>query len=130
MSRNSKDWTDIDVSFTKNRSGEIKIVRSEEAINQSIKIILSTIFGEHVRSEIGSGLFSMLFEPMSGDVAEAMKDTIEDNVEEFENRVVLNNVSVVPFYNDHFYRVRVDYSILPTKRKKTLEYYAPALGEM
>lgn len=130
MSRNFSEWSDIDMNFTMRKSGEIHIVRGEDAINQSIKIILATVFGEHVRSDVGSGLFSLLFEPMSTDIAEIMEDTIEENIEQHENRVTLNSVRVVPFYNDHYYYVVIDYLTRPTKSKKTLEYYAPALGVM
>lgn len=128
MSKSLRDWTDIDANFTKSLSGEIRIVRNEDAINQSIKIILSTIFGEHVRSDIGSGLFALLFEPMSNDVAEFIQDTVEDNIERFEPRVSLREVVAQPLFESHYYRIYIEYFILPTKRKKTLEYYAPALG--
>lgn len=130
MSRKFSEWSDIDMNFTMKKSGEIGIVRGEDAINQSIKIILATVFGEHVRSDIGSGMFSLLFEPMSTDISEIMEDTIEENIEQHETRITLNEVSVRPYYNDHYYHVVINYFVRPTKSKKTLEYYAPALGVM
>ena len=54
-------WSDIDVNFTQRADGSYNVVRGDEAIEQSIKIILSTMKGECVRSDHCTNLLGIVF---------------------------------------------------------------------
>lgn len=128
MSKEFVEWSDIDFNFEKSLGGEIVIATAEDAINQSIKILLSTMKGEHVRSEIGSGLYNILFKPMNEESAEEIKRVIETNIGRYENRVILERVRVVPDFETNYYTIEIKYSMLPSRKKKSLTTYAPAMG--
>lgn len=124
------EWSDIDVRFTKSRAGNIRIVEGEEAINQSIKLILSIMRGDKVRSELGSSLYGLLFEPISDDTAEEMENVIGTNIERYENRVNLERVRVIPNIDQKYYEVVISYRLYPTFTKKSMTTYIPAMGDM
>lgn len=124
------EWSDIDRTFRKTKSGEIAVVTGEDAINQSIKNILSIMRGEKVRSDMGSSLYAVLFEPMSIDSVEEIQSIVDTNIRRYEDRVILTSVRVIPMFDEHYYKLSIDYRIKPTKAKKNLTTFLPAMGEL
>lgn len=121
-------WTDIDLGFKKLPNGEIKIVRDTNAIDQSIKILLSTLRGTRVRTDLGSGLYNVLFQPISEQTAEEISDIVEFAIIKYEPRVILNSVQAFPIPELNFYRLLVDYTIIPSQRRKRLETFIPSMA--
>lgn len=126
---NFVEWSDIDVNFKKRPDGEISIVRGEDAINQSIKLMLSTMRWERVRSDLHSSLYRVLFEPMTQESADEIRSIIETMITRWENRITQLSVRVEPFFEQNFYKIHIGYSLLPTRARKNLTTYVPALGE-
>lgn len=122
------EWSDISVNFKKLPNGEIEVVEGEDCINQSIKNILTIRRGEKVRSDIGSSLYNVLFEPMSKDSAEELESIIETNISRWENRIILRDVTVLPDIQNQFYEINISYSIRKTREKKNLITFVPAFG--
>ncbi len=122
------DWSDIDFRFTKSKTGNIKIVEGEDAINQSIKLILSIMRGEKVRSDMGSSLYALLFNPISDETAEEIQSVIQTNISRFDNRIFVEEVSVIPNLNQKYYEIVISYRIRPSMSKKNLTTYMPAMG--
>ncbi len=75
--------------------GEIQLAVHEEDIRQSIRIILSTSFGERVmRPDFGAGLHSVLFEPLSTTTMSLVQHNVERGLIEWEPRIDLLEVTV------------------------------------
>lgn len=126
---NFVEWSDIDVKFTKSRTGNIRIVEGEDAINQSIKLTLSIMSGEKVRSNLGSGLYALLFNPISDETSEEIQSIIETNLSRFDNRIIVERVSVRPNLDQKYYEISVVYRITPSMKKKNMTTFMPALGD-
>ena len=101
----TKTWSDVDSHLNIDSSGNVIVHRQDEALRQSMLNILSTMRGERVRSDIGSGVFSLLFEPVDDETAEDIQEAIQFSLSEFENRINLLNVQVRPNEAGRYYEV-------------------------
>lgn len=121
----SSTWSDIASDLRIDRAGNVVVLRNDDAIQQSLRNIFSTVRGERVRSDIGSGLSSLVFEPVSEDTAEDIRETMAFSIERFENRIILLGIEVIPFPDDHYYEIVIRYrernSISPQEMRTFLE---------
>ena len=101
----TKTWSDVDIHLNIDGSGNVIVRRQDEALRQSILNILSTMRGERVRTDIGSGVYSLLFEPVNDETAEDIQEAIRFSLSEFENRINLLNVQVRPNEDERYYEV-------------------------
>ena len=105
-----KTVRDLDSRLQVTPRGSIKIIEGEDVIKQSIKTILSTIPGERVRQPtFGSDLYSHLFEPMDEITISEIQESIETALTNFENRIIVRQVSVRPNFDDSYYEVNISY---------------------
>jgi phage baseplate assembly protein W len=76
-------------------AGEVQMAVHEEDIRQSIRIILSTSFGERVmRPDFGAGLRSVVFEPLNTTTMSLVQHNVERALIEWEPRIDLLEVLV------------------------------------
>lgn len=96
MPRNTRTFTDLDFNFTSHpKTSDVTLKNDEEAIKQSIKnLILTRNYERPFRSEIGSQINSLLFEPVSLLLISMLEQTIKDVIYNFEPRVVIIDVTV------------------------------------
>jgi phage baseplate assembly protein W len=77
--------------------GRIETVAYEEDIRQAIRIILATDRGERVmRPDFGAGLNSFVFEPVSQTTMERVRTRVEESLIDWEPRIDVEEVAVVP----------------------------------
>jgi len=70
-----------------------ELVEGEQDIEQSLRILLSTVPGERVhRPEYGCGIYKMVYEKMDSNTMTLFKHIIEKAVLLFEPRITLNDV--------------------------------------
>ena len=100
----SRSFKDVNISFAKNAvTKDTAIVKNENAIKQAIKNLVLTRPGEkHFQPEIGSEVYTLLFEPLDDFTAETIQDEIinipllknhtnsiiEYNASDFENKKI------------------------------------------
>lgn len=118
MARNTRTFSDLDLSFTKHPVTD-DVVRKydEEAIKQSVRnLILTANYERPFHSEIGSQLRGLLFEPISPMLNMLIKRAIIDAINNFEPRVRLTEVVVrfSPDNNDVY--VSIEFTIVNTTR--------------
>jgi phage baseplate assembly protein W len=76
-------------------SGGVRMVKDEEDIAQSLRLILLTSYGERVmRPDYGSNLSSINFRSLDGNTVNELKSYVEQAVLQFEPRVTLHDVTV------------------------------------
>lgn len=114
-------WSDVDSFFRLDASGNLKIHKDSEAINQSLRNFFSTIRGQRVRRTLGSGLITYLFEDVSEETAEDIQDVIETGIERYEPRVNLRRVRVNPLYDSNAYQIQIRYQLVSSGEFETLE---------
>ena len=119
------NWSDMVPDMRIDQSGNVGVVRNAESIQQSLKNLLSTVQGERVRSDIGSGLNFLLFESVDDDTAEDIRETITYAIERHENRINLLGVTVIPYPDENYYEIVIRFrernSISPQEMRSFLE---------
>lgn len=121
-------YSDVDTRLRITPSGNVTIKYDEDVIIQSIENILSTVFGEDVRSPIGSRLITLLGRPMSIDTANDISDTIRQNILDHEPRVAIESLNVIPEMNLGTYMVKMQLRIQAIPRRLNYERRLRTLG--
>jgi phage baseplate assembly protein W len=105
-------------------SRAIAAVSDEEDVRQSIRIILGTGRGERVmRPDFGAGLHDFLFAPSNFATTEALRVRVEESLIDWEPRIELEQVSVVPAADDGSrLDIEVVYRVRSTNTRHNLVY--------
>ena len=106
-------FKDLDISLRRNpNTGDIYSIRDIEAVKRSVKLLVLTQFSEiPVHSEIGTYVYSSLFENFGIDTQIKIKRTIKDAINNFAPRVNLIDVTVLENIEDHSIEINVVFSI-------------------
>jgi len=104
-------YSDINSQLSSDKTGDFKIEYDGEAVMQSIKNIFATISGERVRNGIGSSLVRYLFQPMTEDTVDAIKNEITNNIKKHEPRIRTINVNVIGDKQKYVYEVTVTITV-------------------
>jgi phage baseplate assembly protein W len=107
-------YTDIDPMFSRNpKTGDLLLVRDDQAIRTSLKNLLMTSFGERLfQPTIGGSLRSLLFEPIDAITTMEIKDRILKTILDHEPRVSNVTVDVSASEDQNGYGVDIEYSIV------------------
>lgn len=110
--------TDLDLNFVPNpMTGDINPVKDIEAIKNSVKNLISTNFQERpFQPEIGSGVRGLLFELADPITMHDIEMAITRTIENFEPRVILQNVEVSDDVDNNAYNVSITFQILATEQ--------------
>lgn len=113
MTTPTKLYKDIDLTFAKTTSKDVAKRIDVNAVKQSIKNLLLTRPGERpFQPELGSDLYSILFEPMDTVTVEALKGVISTCIGNYEPRVKLQEVAVNPNYDMNSYDISLYFYII------------------
>jgi phage baseplate assembly protein W len=95
-SKNTKTFVDLDLSFKANPfTKDIYLKTDEEAVKTALKHLIQTKnFDRPFHPEIGTQVYSLLFENFSPAVRIALERTIRETIEKFETRVRIINIDV------------------------------------
>jgi phage baseplate assembly protein W len=117
MARNTRTFSDLDLNFTAHPvTGDITRKYDEEAIKQSVRnLILTQNYERPFHSEIGSQVRAVLFEPASPMTTVMLQRSIEDVINNFEPRVVLDLVEVSANLDDNSYYIKIYFRIINTE---------------
>ena len=91
-----KQFADLDLSFTINPfTKDLYLKTDEDAVKTAIKHLIRTKnFERSFHPEIGTQVYSLLFENFSSAVKLAMEQTITESIEKYEKRARLISVEV------------------------------------
>lgn len=113
MTTPTKLYKDIDLTFAKTTSKDVAKRIDVNAVKQSIKNLLLTRPGERpFQPNLGSELYSILFEPMDAVTVETLKGVISTCIGNYEPRVKLQEVAVSPNYDENAYDVSLYFYII------------------
>ena len=110
----SRSFKDVNVSFAKNPvTKDTAVVKNENAIKQAIKNLVLTRPGEkHFQPEIGSEVYTLLFEPLDDFTAETIQDEIINTINGNEDRVSLESVICEVDEERNGFEVEIRYRIV------------------
>ena len=114
VQRASKSFKDINMSFKVNPlTFDLIANTNETAIARSVRNLILTAPGERpFNPELGSQVSRLLFEPMDDITTEALKEQIENTINNFEPRVRLRQVIVRPNLDNNEYDISIRYDII------------------
>ena len=107
-----KLWTEIDSRFVKNTSGGVLVAEDVRSVMCSIDNILRTRKGERfMLPTFGSDLAAMLFEPMSTSILAGMSETIKRDIEAWDDRPIINNVTYYQLPDRNLVQLTIEFAI-------------------
>jgi len=112
--RTSKAFRDVSATFQVNPLNfDIVSLRNENAIARSVRNLILTIPGERPFNPVlGSNVYKLLFENFDSQTAFAIRTQIQICLENFEPRIVVDDVNVVPDFDAHEFNVTIRYKIV------------------
>jgi hypothetical protein len=110
----SRSFKDFGISFARNLfTDDVSVLTNENAIKQSVKNLVMTVPGEKpFQPLIGSRVSELLFEPLDAFTIDAIREEIEITIKQFEKRVRLNKVDVIPIYENNKISITIVYKII------------------
>lgn len=102
-----------DINLSAGTISPFEVVSDIDSINQNIMLIAATPKRSKIwRPELGSNIVEYLFEPIDGQTANAIRvELIKALEENYEYRVVLRNIEVIPDLVNQSYYVDMDYTV-------------------
>ena len=94
-------------------SGALLRFVNEKAVTRSIRNLILTNPGERLyQPDIGSGIRSLMFEPMTQFTANTLRKMIEDTIRKYEERAQILAVEVIPDEDRNRYVVTIVYMLI------------------
>ena len=120
----SRGFQDLAVSFKANPStGDFGVVKNENAIQQSVRNLILTQFGERpFQEEIGSRVNTLLFEPWDPFSVDTLKSEIFNCLSRLEPRIECTNVEVRDESDINAVQIGIDYTIVGESEVKQVDF--------
>jgi phage baseplate assembly protein W len=114
MERTSRVYSDLDIKFSKHPvTKDVAIKTDEYAIISAVRNIIMTNFGERrFTPKFGSDVLSQLFEPLDDMTAMNIKEEIITSLTNYEPRVKIDFVNVVPNFDLDGFNVTIRFYLL------------------
>jgi phage baseplate assembly protein W len=105
-------WSEIDPNFVIDGQGRLKIVTNVAAVEAGIDQILRTRKGERVGlPTFGSSLSDIVFEPLNSTGIKLLTRTIKEDIETWDDRVVVEGVNLYQNPDEQSLSIKVFYAI-------------------
>ena len=99
------------------------MVKNENAIKQSVRNLILTMFGERpFQPNIGSKVRALLFEPWDPFSVDSMKSEIYNVISRLEPRVVCTGVSVRDDSEINSVQISIDYTIVGQQEVQNVDF--------
>ena len=110
----SRSFKDLSFNFSKHPiTNDIVVLKNEEAIKQSVKnLVLTKLRERPFRPEIGTDSTSYLFELNRNTASNELLQQIENVLETYESRIVLQRIDVDTDDSLHSYDISIEYLIV------------------
>ena len=107
-------FKDLNVTFKPHPiTGDLVSIKDEASIKQAIVNLLLTNKGERLFApDIGSGVSRLLFEQMDYGVAALIKSEIDQVLTEYEPRINIINLEVIPDFDNNGFEVGLEFEIV------------------
>jgi hypothetical protein len=104
-------------------TGGVQESAGERKVEESIRIILGTQYGERVmRPTFGCNLKSLVFAPNNGATANLTRHYVEEGVQRWEPRIELVEVRVEPQNREATLLIHIIYRLRSTQEVRSMVY--------
>lgn len=110
----SRSFRDFKLSFLKNPvTSDVTVVKDAQAIKESVRNIVMTRFGEKLfEPKFGSKVNELLFEQADEFLGETLKGEIEQAVQNFEPRVIMDRVDIYLVEGSNELEIEMEFKII------------------
>jgi phage baseplate assembly protein W len=121
----ARQYRDLDLNFMAHpvKKDVTKNVDEMAVINSVKNLILTNHYERPFHPEIGSNVQKLLFENMDKITANALKREIEDVIKNFEPRVNIQSVNVLPNYDNNSFSVGMQFTIINRTEPITIQFF-------
>lgn len=114
-------YSDLDLRFLSSPNTSDIVKRTgKNSVRQSVKNLILTDYYERLFLPVlGSGIKSLLFEPLDFITERRMEDMIRTTLENFEPRISIVNIDVKVNFDETGYDIKIVYVIINTDEKET-----------
>ena len=125
----NRKFVDLDLNFKKNPiTKDVISKKGQNAIKQSIKNLVLTRIGEKLFSPtIGSYVYNLLFDNIVPETTIALQTSIEDVINTYEPRAIVNQVIVQPDSDNNGYLIVLIVSFVNSPEPTTVEFFLERL---
>ena len=108
------DYSDLDLDFIPHPTTKDVVVKTgEDAIKRSVRnLILTNFYEKPFRPGIGSSAVKLLFDNMTPLVSNFLENAIREVIQNYEPRVEVIKVTVVPDYDNNGYTAKIEFIVL------------------
>ena len=113
ISRNVKQYRDLDLFFSRKSNNDVNKVTDIEAVKRSVRnLVLLNSYEKPFHPEIAGDVRGLLFENMTPLTSAVIARKIQDVIENFEPRARLTGVQSVPDFDRNAYEVTVYFYVV------------------
>ena len=113
ITRNVKQYRDLDLFFSKKSNKDVNKVTDVEAVKRSVRnLVLLNSYEKPFHPEIAGDVRGLLFENMTPLTSAVIARKIQDVIENFEPRARLTGVQAVPDFDRNLYEVTVYFYVV------------------
>ena len=113
ISRNVKQYRDLDLFFSRKSNKDVNKVTDIEAVKRSVRnLILLNSYEKPFHPEIAGDVRGLLFELMTPLTSAVIARKIQDVIENFEPRARLTGVEAIPDFDRNAYEVKVYFYVV------------------
>ena len=113
ITRNVKQYKDLDLFFSKKSNKDVNKVTDVEAVKRSVRnLMLLNTFEKPFHPEIGGDIRGLLFENMTPLTGAVISRKVEDTILNFEPRARLVGVATTPNFERNEYNVTVYFYVV------------------
>tara|TARA_B000000557_G_scaffold258857_1_gene253868 strand:+ start:20 stop:433 length:414 start_codon:yes stop_codon:yes gene_type:complete len=120
----SRGFKDLAISFKANpNTGDFGVVKNENAIKQSVRNLILTMFGERpFQPSIGSRVKMLLFEPWDPFAIDTIKSEIFNVIKRLEPRVRCTGVGLRDESDINSVHISIDYIIVGQQQVQNIDF--------
>ena len=125
----NRQFVDLDLNFKRNPiTNDVVSKKGQNAIKQSIKNLVLTRIGEKLFNPIvGSYVYNLLFDNILRETTIALQTSIEDVINTYEPRAIVNQVIVDPDPNNNGYLITLIISFVNSPEPTAVEFFLERL---
>ena len=113
ITRNVKQYRDLDLFFSKKSNKDVNKVTDIEAVKRSVRnLVLLNSYEKPFHPEIAGDVRALLFENMTPLTSAVIARKVQDVIENFEPRARLVSVRSIPDLDRNAYEVSVEFYIV------------------
>ncbi len=113
ITRNVKQYRDLDLFFSKKSNKDVNKVTDVEAVKRSVRnLVLLNSYEKPFHPEIAGDVRGLLFENMTPLTSAVIARKIQDVIENFEPRARLTGVQAVPDFDRNAYEVSIYFYVV------------------